>query len=312
MNPRPLGYEPYDARLCRLGQSPAIALTSPNDQRASVLSLRVSPVSERPATSRAQIRAQIWLLTCGFFRLSKAHGPVGLPWVRARSFLGWTLRLPKTSSVGLLRNSADVRQARSRCLRCCPGVTETALGRPPHRAREGHGQHLQIHSLVSDPDDRHADHLGLDAALRAVEPPGDDRPRERTNGFQERRWFTIRRRCYLRCWRSRLARQARSSRVYPASGLPRLVGRELRITSVSCALLAGFKARASSKFAGCCWWRPLAVDGGSGGISGARPYCVGQVPPGRGPGAPPLSPIGLTAADPFAGGKVSRADSRVR
>jgi hypothetical protein len=72
-----------------------------------------------------------------------------------------------------------VRQARSRCLRCCPGVTVTTLGRPPHRACEGHGQHLQIHSFVSDPDDRHADHLGLDAALRAVEQPGDDRPRER-------------------------------------------------------------------------------------------------------------------------------------
>jgi hypothetical protein len=64
------------------------------------------------------------------------------------------------------------------------GVTVTTLGRPPHRARDGHGQHLQIHSLVSDPDDWHADHLGLDAALRAVEPPGDDRPREHPNGFK--------------------------------------------------------------------------------------------------------------------------------
>jgi len=34
--------------------------------------------------------------------------------------------------------------------------------------------------------------------------------------------------------------------------------------------------------------------------------------PGCGPCAPPLPPIGLTAADPFAGGEVSRADSRVR
>ena len=55
------------------------------------------------------------------------------------------------------------------------GVTVTTLGRPPHRAREGHGQHFQIRSLVSNPDDRHADHLGLDATLRPVEPPGDDR-----------------------------------------------------------------------------------------------------------------------------------------
>ena len=81
-----------------------------------------------------------------------------------------------TSSVsGLLRDSAHLRHARPRCLRCCPGVTVTTLGRPPHRAREGHGQHLHIRSLVSNPDDRHADHLGLDATLRAVEPPGDDR-----------------------------------------------------------------------------------------------------------------------------------------
>jgi hypothetical protein len=35
-------------------------------------------------------------------------------------------------------------------------------------------------------------------------------------------------------------------------------------------------------------------------------------PLGCGPWAPPLPPIGLTAADPFAGGEVSRADSRVR
>ena len=54
-------------------------------------------------------------------------------------------------------------------------MTVTTLGRPPHRAREGHGQHLQIRSLVSNPDDRHADHLGLDATLRVVEPPSDDR-----------------------------------------------------------------------------------------------------------------------------------------
>jgi hypothetical protein len=33
---------------------------------------------------------------------------------------------------------------------------------------------------------------------------------------------------------------------------------------------------------------------------------------GCGPWSPPLPPIGLTAADPIAGGQVSRADSRVR
>ena len=38
---------------------------------------------------------------------------------------------------------------------------------------------------------------------------------------------------------------------------------------------------------------------------------VGRVPPGPGPGWPFLSPIGLTAADLFAGGELSRANSRV-
>ncbi len=48
-----------------------------------------------------------------------------------------------TSSLsGLLGDVAYVRQARSRCLRCCPGVTVVALGRPSHRARGGHD--LQI------------------------------------------------------------------------------------------------------------------------------------------------------------------------
>jgi hypothetical protein len=39
---------------------------------------------------------------------------------------------------------------------------------------------------------------------------------------------------------------------------------DLRTTSVSHALLAEFNARASFRFAGCCLWRSLAVDGGSG------------------------------------------------
>jgi len=40
--------------------------------------------------------------------------------------------------------------------------------------------------------------------------------RSTTNGFQERSWFMSHYRCYLHCWRSGLACQARSSRVYPA------------------------------------------------------------------------------------------------
>jgi hypothetical protein len=46
------------------------------------------------------------------------------------------------------------------------------------------------------------------------------------------------------------------------------------------------------------------------------PACAASAPatfrPGCGPGAPPLPSIGLTAAALFAGGEVSRADSRVR
>src|SRR5262249_32751999 len=64
-------------------------------------------------------------------------------------------------------------------------VAVTDRSAPPRVACMWHGQHLPVHRLVSDPDDRNADHLGLDAALRAVEPLGDDRPRERTNGLQE-------------------------------------------------------------------------------------------------------------------------------
>ena len=53
---------------------------------------------------------------------------------------------------------------------------------------------------------------------------------------------------------------------------------ELRITSVSRALLAGFKARASFRFTGCCWWRSLAVDGGSGA---SREHAVMRRPGAR-------------------------------
>ena len=58
-----LGYEPYGVRLCRLALSLVAALTSADGRRAFVLGYGVSLVSTRPAASRAQIRAQIWLLT---------------------------------------------------------------------------------------------------------------------------------------------------------------------------------------------------------------------------------------------------------
>jgi hypothetical protein len=43
---------------------------------------------------------------------------------------------------------------------------------------------------------------------------------------------------------------------------------ELRITRVSRCVARGFRARASFMFAGCCWWRSLAVDGSPGASQG--------------------------------------------
>jgi hypothetical protein len=48
-------------------------------------------------------------------------------------------KVVNASLSGLLGPLAHVHQARSRCLRCCPGMTMTTLARPPHRARGGHG-----------------------------------------------------------------------------------------------------------------------------------------------------------------------------
>ncbi len=61
-----------------------------------------------------------------------------------RKIVGRTGFEPVTSSVsGLLGALAHVRQAWLRCLRCCPGVTATTLGRPPHRACGGHAHCLR-------------------------------------------------------------------------------------------------------------------------------------------------------------------------
>ena len=46
LNPRPLGYEPYDARLCRLRQSPVILLTSVGLGRDFGLRPNTSPLSQ--------------------------------------------------------------------------------------------------------------------------------------------------------------------------------------------------------------------------------------------------------------------------
>jgi hypothetical protein len=57
-------------RLCRLASPLVVALTSADGRRAFILVRSVSLVSTRPAVSRAQIRAQIWLLTYVFSALS--------------------------------------------------------------------------------------------------------------------------------------------------------------------------------------------------------------------------------------------------
>jgi len=56
---------------------------------------------------------------------------------------------------------------------------------------------------------------------------------------------------------------------------------ELRITGVFWCVARGLKPRASFGFTGCCWWRPLAVDGGSG-TSGGHAW---SAPVMRRPGA---------------------------
>jgi hypothetical protein len=68
---------------------------------------------------------------------------------------------------GLLADLAYVRQGRSRCLWCCPGVAAVALGRPPCRARSGHD--LQIRRSGARRGGREPDHgrpsgAGLDRA----------------------------------------------------------------------------------------------------------------------------------------------------
>jgi len=52
---------------------------------------------------------------------------------------------------GLLRDSAHVRQSRSRGSRCCPGVTVMTLGLPPDRARGGHDPLIRrLRQVVQD------------------------------------------------------------------------------------------------------------------------------------------------------------------
>jgi hypothetical protein len=58
LNPRPLGYEPHDIRLPRLGQSPVTVLASTDLRREVLWVYCVSLVSVRPAASGLQIGLQ--------------------------------------------------------------------------------------------------------------------------------------------------------------------------------------------------------------------------------------------------------------
>ena len=57
--------------------------------------------------------------------------------------------------------------------------------------------------------------------------------------------------------------------MFPRCGLVgQMTTGELRITSVFPCVARGFKPHASFRFTGYCWWRSLAVDGGSGTSGG--------------------------------------------
>jgi hypothetical protein len=115
-----LGYEPYDARLRCLAWSLIAALASVSGHSASTPDLGVSRVAPYPATSSAQIRAQIWLLTGGIAVVAIA------------------------SVSGLFGKQAYVCKARPRSLPYRPGVAVRACGLRLDRARDGHDGELAL------------------------------------------------------------------------------------------------------------------------------------------------------------------------
>jgi len=70
---------------------------------------------------------------------------------------------------------------------------------------------------------------------------------------------------------------------------------ELRITRVLSGVGRGLEGRAGFMFAGCCWWRSLAVGGGSGTSGGHAPAMRGPGSRRRGAAArhpaPPREPL---------------------
>ncbi len=79
---------------------------------------------------------------------------------------------------------------------------------------------------------------------------------------------------------------------------------ELRIMSGFSCVARGLLPRASFRFIGCCWWRPLAVDGGSGTSRGH----AWSTPVMRRPGARGAAPVwssGRRLPVPAGGGSVT-------
>src|SRR6266567_3073196 len=70
---------------------------------------------------------------------------------------------------------------------------------------------------------------------------------------------------------------------------------ELHITRVFSGVGRGLEGRAGFMFAGCCWWRSLAVGGGSGTSRGHAPVMRGPGSRRRGAAArhpaPPREPL---------------------
>jgi hypothetical protein len=71
LNLRPLGYEHYDARLPRLGRSPAATLTSGTSSAASRQGCHVFAVSHCPVASGLQIGLQSRSSACGFLSFER-------------------------------------------------------------------------------------------------------------------------------------------------------------------------------------------------------------------------------------------------
>jgi hypothetical protein len=114
-------------------------------------------VSDRSVRSGSRVKRDFACTLAGAF-------PPVLVSLRAQSRLRLEGRTPTlsgpspdlTSSVGLLHDSAHLRQARSRRLPCYPGVAVTTLDRPPERARGGHdhdsgGRQLHLANLCGLP-----------------------------------------------------------------------------------------------------------------------------------------------------------------